>query len=67
MALTISVWSDDDWLKRFSGKTLEEAEAEAEAGETTKTAAQEVSQISLQALTPYLLYTFFLAIGVSTG
>lgn len=41
----ISVWSDDDWLKRFSGKTLEEAEAEA--GETTKTTAQEVRQISL--------------------
>uniref|UniRef100_A0A8C8DKE4 Peptidyl-prolyl cis-trans isomerase E n=1 Tax=Oryzias sinensis TaxID=183150 RepID=A0A8C8DKE4_9TELE len=25
------VWSDDDWLKKFSGKTLEEAEAEAVA------------------------------------
>ncbi|CAG09903.1 unnamed protein product, partial [Tetraodon nigroviridis] len=36
-----SVWSDDDWLKKFSGKTLEEAEAEAAAGETTKTTAQE--------------------------
>lgn len=48
-ALPISVWSDDDWLKKFSGKTLEEAEAEAEAGETTKTAAQEVRQISLHA------------------
>lgn len=55
----ISVWSDDDWLKKFSGKTLEEAEAEAEAGETTKTTAQEVSQISLHALTLYLAYTFF--------
>uniref|UniRef100_A0A672JAA9 Peptidyl-prolyl cis-trans isomerase E n=1 Tax=Salarias fasciatus TaxID=181472 RepID=A0A672JAA9_SALFA len=25
------VWSDDDWLKKFSGKTSEEAEAEAAA------------------------------------
>lgn len=65
--LPISVWSDDDWLKKFSGKTLEEAEAEAEAGETTKTTAQEVSQISLHALTLYLLDTFFLTISVSTG
>lgn len=43
--LPISVWSDDDWLKKFSGKTLEEAEAEAEAGETPKTTAPEVRQI----------------------
>lgn len=50
----VLVWSDDDWLKRFSGKTLEEAEAEA--GETTKTTAPEVRQISL-------LY-IFLTIGV---
>ncbi|KAM7403842.1 hypothetical protein PAMA_004327 [Pampus argenteus] len=35
------VWSDDDWLKKFSGKTTEEAEGEAAAGETPKTAAQE--------------------------
>uniref|UniRef100_A0A3Q1BUK5 Peptidyl-prolyl cis-trans isomerase E n=1 Tax=Amphiprion ocellaris TaxID=80972 RepID=A0A3Q1BUK5_AMPOC len=35
------VWSDDDWLKKFSGKTAEEAEGEAAAGETTNTAAQE--------------------------
>lgn len=57
--LPISVWSDDDWLKKFSGKTLEEAEAEAEAGETTKTTAQEVNHISLHALTLYLLFTSF--------
>ncbi|XP_054894562.1 peptidyl-prolyl cis-trans isomerase E isoform X2 [Poeciliopsis prolifica] len=31
------VWSDDDWLKKFSGKTVEEAEAEAASGETTTT------------------------------
>lgn len=37
-----AVWSDDDWLKKFSGKTVEEAEAEAAAGETAKTTAQEV-------------------------
>lgn len=54
--LSISVWSDDDWLKKFSGKTLEEAEAEAEAGETTKTTAQEVNQVSLHALALYLLF-----------
>uniref|UniRef100_A0A3P8U9Q3 Peptidyl-prolyl cis-trans isomerase E n=1 Tax=Cynoglossus semilaevis TaxID=244447 RepID=A0A3P8U9Q3_CYNSE len=28
------VWTDDDWLKKFSGKTMEEAEAEAAGGET---------------------------------
>uniref|UniRef100_A0A3B5M2I2 Peptidyl-prolyl cis-trans isomerase n=1 Tax=Xiphophorus couchianus TaxID=32473 RepID=A0A3B5M2I2_9TELE len=31
------VWSDDDWLKKFSGKTVEEAEAEAASGEATTT------------------------------
>lgn len=46
---SISVWSDDDWLKKFSGKTLEEAEAEAETGEKPNTAAQEVIQASLHA------------------
>uniref|UniRef100_A0A3Q3VPT8 RRM domain-containing protein n=1 Tax=Mola mola TaxID=94237 RepID=A0A3Q3VPT8_MOLML len=35
------VWSDDDWLKKFSGKSAEEAEGEAAAGETTNTATQE--------------------------
>lgn len=40
--LFLSVWSDDDWLKKFSGKTTEEAEAEAAGGETTNTATQEV-------------------------
>uniref|UniRef100_A0A8C2WUU5 Peptidyl-prolyl cis-trans isomerase n=1 Tax=Cyclopterus lumpus TaxID=8103 RepID=A0A8C2WUU5_CYCLU len=28
-----TVWSDDDWLKKFSGKTAEEADGEAAAGE----------------------------------
>ncbi|XP_039994043.1 peptidyl-prolyl cis-trans isomerase E isoform X2 [Xiphias gladius] len=35
------VWSDDDWLKKFSGKTSEEAEGEAAGGEMTNTATQE--------------------------
>uniref|UniRef100_A0A8D3C1X8 Peptidyl-prolyl cis-trans isomerase E n=1 Tax=Scophthalmus maximus TaxID=52904 RepID=A0A8D3C1X8_SCOMX len=35
------VWSDDDWLKKFSGKTAEEADGEAAGGETTNTATQE--------------------------
>uniref|UniRef100_A0A8C4DDP8 Peptidyl-prolyl cis-trans isomerase E n=1 Tax=Dicentrarchus labrax TaxID=13489 RepID=A0A8C4DDP8_DICLA len=35
------VWTDDDWLKKFSGKTIEEAEGEAASGETTNTATQE--------------------------
>lgn len=35
------VWSDDDWLKKFSGKTIEDAEVEV-AGEGVKSAAQEV-------------------------
>lgn len=38
------VWSDDDWLKKFSGKTAEEAEAEAAAGgEAANTATKEVT------------------------
>lgn len=37
-----TVWSDDDWLKKFSGKTMEEAESEAVAGESASTATQEV-------------------------
>lgn len=40
------VWSDDDWLKKFSGKTAEEADAEAAGGgEATNTASQEVTRI----------------------
>lgn len=37
------MWSDDDWLKKFSGKTTEEAEEGAEpAGEDANTTTQEV-------------------------
>lgn len=43
-----SVWSDDDWLKKFSGKSAEEAEGEAAAGETTNTATQEVRCLLFQ-------------------
>lgn len=39
------MWSDDDWLKKFSGKTAEEAEGEAAGGETTNTATQEVTRL----------------------
>jgi len=42
------VWSDDDWLKKFSGKTAEEADGEAAAGETTTTATEEVRRLSLK-------------------
>nr|XP_019574337.1 PREDICTED: peptidyl-prolyl cis-trans isomerase E-like [Rhinolophus sinicus] len=35
-----SVWSDDDWLKKFSGKTLEENEEE-EGSEPPKADTQE--------------------------
>nr|AFK11445.1 peptidyl-prolyl cis-trans isomerase E-like protein [Callorhinchus milii] len=35
------VWSDDDWLKKFAGKTLEENESETQGGEATNTQAQE--------------------------
>ncbi|NXQ43972.1 PPIE isomerase, partial [Catharus fuscescens] len=34
------VWSDDEWLKKFSGKTLEENKEEG-GGEAPKTEAQE--------------------------
>lgn len=38
-----SVWSDDDWLKKFSGKTAEEAEGEeSSAAPAAGTETQEV-------------------------
>lgn len=37
----LSVWSDDDWLKKFSGKTLEENKEE-EGSEPPKVETQEV-------------------------
>lgn len=40
---SMPVWSDDDWLKKFSGKTAEEAEAEAAGGESANTATKEVT------------------------
>lgn len=42
------VWSDDDWLKKFSGKTAEEAEAEAAGGDPPNTATKEVSRLFIQ-------------------
>lgn len=42
------VWSDDDWLKKFSGKTAEEADAQAASGETPNTASQEVRGLSVK-------------------
>jgi peptidyl-prolyl isomerase E (cyclophilin E) len=39
--LILSVWSDDDWLKKFSGKTLEENKEE-EGSEPPKAETQEV-------------------------
>lgn len=44
------VWSDDDWLKKFSGKTVEEAEAEAASGEAATT-TQEVRSLFLELMT----------------
>lgn len=38
-----TVWSDDEWLKKFSGKTLEENKEEGGA-EAPKTEAQEVGK-----------------------
>lgn len=35
-----SVWSDDDWLKKFSGKTAEETEQEESAAETVSTTTE---------------------------
>ncbi|KAK3538073.1 hypothetical protein QTP70_027550 [Hemibagrus guttatus] len=35
------VWSDDDWLKKFSGKTAEETEEVEPAGDGNKTTTQE--------------------------
>ena len=41
LAAFLSVWSDDDWLKKFSGKTLEENKEE-EGSEPPKVETQEV-------------------------
>uniref|UniRef100_A0A8B9KWX0 Peptidyl-prolyl cis-trans isomerase E n=1 Tax=Astyanax mexicanus TaxID=7994 RepID=A0A8B9KWX0_ASTMX len=35
------VWSDDDWLKKFSGKTTEESEEAESAAQESNTATQE--------------------------
>ncbi|KAF4102227.1 peptidyl-prolyl cis-trans isomerase E [Onychostoma macrolepis] len=35
------VWSEDDWLKKFSGKTVEESEAAESAAESASTNTQE--------------------------
>uniref|UniRef100_A0A672V6F7 Peptidyl-prolyl cis-trans isomerase E n=1 Tax=Strigops habroptila TaxID=2489341 RepID=A0A672V6F7_STRHB len=40
LPFAIAVWSDDDWLKKFSGKTLEE-NAEEGGAEASKTEVQE--------------------------
>ncbi|XP_055512341.1 peptidyl-prolyl cis-trans isomerase E isoform X1 [Leucoraja erinacea] len=36
-----AVWSDDDWLKKFAGKTLEENGSEEQGGEGGETQTQE--------------------------
>lgn len=41
VCLFLLVWSDDDWLKKFSGKTLEENKEE-EGPEPPKAETQEV-------------------------
>lgn len=52
------MWSDDDWLKKFSGKTTEEAEGEAAGGETTNTATQEVTWLSFQSVLVPLTFNY---------
>lgn len=43
--MVATVWSDDEWLKKFSGKTLEENKEEGGA-EAPKAEAQEVGKNS---------------------
>jgi len=43
LPFAVAVWSDDEWLKKFSGKTLEENTEEAGA-ETPKPKVQEVGK-----------------------
>lgn len=57
------MWSDDDWLKKFSGKPSE-AEAEAAGGETTNTATQEVKLFYLSKM--YWCF-LFLTVKIVTG
>lgn len=39
------VWSEDDWLKKFSGKTIEESEEAESAAESASTNTQEVGML----------------------
>lgn len=48
-----TVWSDDEWLKKFSGKTLEENKEEGGA-EAPKTEAQEVGKATRAACVPVI-------------
>lgn len=45
IVVILTVWSDDDWLKKFSGKTTEESEEAETAAESASTNTQEVREL----------------------
>lgn len=45
IAALLIVWSEDDWLKKFSGKTVEESEEAESAAESASTITQEVGML----------------------
>lgn len=45
VAAPLIVWSEDDWLKKFSGKTIEESEEAESAAESASTNTQEVGML----------------------
>lgn len=45
LAVLPIVWSDDDWLKKFSGKKAEESEEAESAAESASTETQEVRKL----------------------
>lgn len=45
IAALLIVWSEDDWLKKFSGKTIEESEEAETTAESASTNTQEVGML----------------------
>lgn len=58
------VWSDDDWLKKFSGKTTEETEEPVSAGgEPANTTTEEVRHMcAVDSLCSCLMATLLYAV-----
>ena len=44
--ICISVWSDDNWLKKHAGATLKEQEEAAQAEESAKRPAEDTDEVN---------------------